>query len=332
MTAGSDAGLCGNVSEFDDKKFLSRPVTVFEVGSLVEALIHLGAPLDAASIECHLAKTKAPVPVNLAGGLEPIPYIEELEENQFFLAASPKMLEIRRQAELIANADVHVLIMGESGTGKEVVARLIHSHSSRPMHKFLKVNCAALPAELLESELFGHQKGAFTGAISDRPGKFEQANNGTLFLDEIGEMSGQMQAKILHVLQDGRFSRLGGQYSIRTHARVLAATNVQVENALREKTFREDLYYRLAVFTINIPPLRERREEIPFLVSEMIRRAPPEIRKSADLEISSKLMESAMLYHWPGNLRELRNFVIRMIILRDEDASRRELETKTTSF
>jgi two-component system, NtrC family, response regulator AtoC len=328
MTAESDAELRKNPSEFGLRKVRSTPVSVLEIRSLVEAVIHIGASLAFANVESLRAGTKAPVPADSSIDRDPIPYFEELGENLFFLAASPKMLEIRRQAELIANADVHVLILGESGTGKEVVAHLIHKHSSRSRNKFLKVNCAALPAELMESELFGHRKGAFTGALSDRPGKFEQANNGTLFLDEIGEMSAPMQAKILHVLQDGRFSRLGGQESIQTDVRVLAATNVQMENALREKSFREDLYYRLAVCTINLPPLRERREEIPFLVREIVRRAPQEIRKGADLEFSCKLMESAMLYHWPGNLRELHNFVIRTIILRDQDASRRELESK----
>ena len=183
-----------------------------------------------------------------------VPCIEELGESGYFLAASPKMLEIQRQVKLIADADVNVLILGESGTGKEVIAHLIHNYSARSRNKFLKVNCAALPADLLESELFGHQRGAFTGAIKDKPGKFEQANHGTLLLDEIGEMSAQMQAKLLHVLQDGQFTRLGGQEVLKADLRVLAATNVHMENALKEKKFREDLFYRLSVFTINIPP------------------------------------------------------------------------------
>lgn len=254
--------------------------------------------------------------------------LEELGDERFFLASSPAMLNIYRQVKLLADSDVPVLILGESGTGKEVIAHLIHQYSQRARHKFLKVNCAALPADLLESELFGHQKGAFTGAIKDRAGKFEQADRGTLLLDEIGEMSGQMQAKILHVLQDGQFTRLGAQESSKVDVRVLAATNVHMESALREKTFREDLYYRLSVFTISIPPLRERREEIPYLIEETIRRAPAEMKSECDCSFSTRLMDAAMLYDWRGNLRELRNFVTRTMIMRDPDAGVRELEAK----
>ena len=254
--------------------------------------------------------------------------LEELGGEQFFLAASPAMLHIYRQVKLLADSDVPVLILGESGTGKEVIAHLIHQHSQRARHKFLKVNCAALPADLLESELFGHRKGAFTGAIKDRAGKFEQVDGGTLLLDEIGEMSAQMQAKILHVLQDGQFTRLGAQESSRVDVRVLAATNVQMESALREKAFREDLYYRLSVFTISIPPLRERREEIPYLIEETIRRAPAEMKCECDGSFSTRLMDAAALYDWRGNLRELRNFVTRTMIMRDPDAGVRELEAK----
>lgn len=254
--------------------------------------------------------------------------IEELGEDGFFLAASEKMLEIHRQVRLIADADVNVLILGESGTGKEVIAQLIHRHSQRSGHRFLKVNCAALPSELLESELFGHQKGAFTGAIRDRSGKFEQANRGTLLLDEIGEMSASMQAKLLHVLQDGEFTRLGGQDPVRADVRVLAATNVPIESALREKRFREDIYYRLSVFTISIPPLRERREEIPYLIEETIRRIPPEMKSGREQGFSPRLMEAALAYDWHGNLRELRNFVTRAVIMGEPEMAVSELEAK----
>jgi len=267
-------------------------------------------------------------PVAQTSDTSPTPLIEELGENGYFLAASPRMREIHRQAKLIADADVNVLILGESGTGKEVIAHLIHKHSQRAGNRFLKVNCAALPADLLESEMFGHQKGAFTGAIKDRPGKFEQANHGTILLDEIGEMSAQLQAKLLHVLQDGQFARLGGQESIQTDLRILAATNIQMENALEEKRFREDLYYRLSVFTIGIPPLRERREEIPFLIEETIRRAPAEMVSGKAPSFTARLMDAAVMYDWRGNLRELRNFVTRTLIMRDMDAAVRELEGK----
>ena len=259
------------------------------------------------------------------------PYIEELGGSNFFLAASPQMLEIHRQVKLLADIDVNVLILGESGTGKEVIAQLIHKHSRRSREKFLKVNCAALPAELLESELFGHRQGAFTGAINDRAGKFEQANRGTLLLDEIGEIGVQMQAKLLHVLQDGQFARLGAQETTKVDVRVLAATNVQMEDALFTKTFREDLYYRLSVFTIKVPPLRERREEIPYLIEEFIRRSPVELNNGFGSSLPSRLMDAALLYDWKGNLRELRNFVTRTIVMRDADAATRELEAKAAT-
>ena len=257
------------------------------------------------------------------------PYIEELGSGNFFLAASPRMLEIHRQVKLLAETDVNVLILGESGTGKEVIAQLIHQNSPRSREKFLKVNCAALPAELLESELFGHRQGAFTGAIKDQPGKFEQANGGTLLLDEIGEIGVQIQAKLLHVLQDGQFARLGAQACTKVDVRVLAATNVQMDSALLDKTFREDLYYRLSVFTIHVPPLRERSEEIPYLMEETIRRAPAAMQSGMGGKFPSRLLDAALAYDWPGNLRELRNFVTRTMIMRDLDAAARELETKT---
>lgn len=256
------------------------------------------------------------------------PFIEELGEGCFFLAASPKMADLHRQVSLLADTDVNVLILGESGSGKEIVARLIHKYSQRREKKFLKVNCAALPADLLESELFGYKQGAFTGAIKDLPGKFEQADRGTLFLDEIGEISVQLQAKLLHVLEDGEFSRLGAQHATHIDVRMLAATNIQMENALRSGTFREDLYYRLSVFTITVPPLRERREEIPYLIDEMIRRTPLDLKGDPSLRFPTRFFDTALLYDWPGNLRELRNVVTRTMIMRDPDAALRQLEAK----
>jgi transcriptional regulator with PAS, ATPase and Fis domain len=188
-----------------------------------------------------------------------------------------------------------------------------------------------LPEDLIESELFGYQQGAFTGAIKDKPGKFEQVNRGTLLLDEIGEMSAQMQAKLLQVLQDGQFTRLGARESSKVDVRVLAATNVQMESALLKRSFREDLYYRLSVFTIVVPPLRQRREEIPYLIDETVRRSPAEMKRGAEHNFSSRLLDAALLYDWPGNLRELRNFVTRTIILRDQDSAVRELEMKVAA-
>ena len=254
--------------------------------------------------------------------------LEELGDGRYFLAAAPSTLKIYRQVRLLADVDAPVLILGESGTGKEVIAHLIHKHSRRSDNRFVNVNCAALPADLLESELFGYQKGAFTGAIKDKPGKFELANRGTLLLDEIGEMSAQMQAKLLHVLQDGRFNRLGARESSRADVRVLAATNVQIESALVGKTFREDLYYRLNVFTITVPPLRERREEIPYLIEQIERRLPEELRSGYQFNFSSRLMDAVLLYDWRGNIRELRNFVTRTMTMRDAETAIHELEAK----
>jgi two-component system, NtrC family, response regulator AtoC len=256
------------------------------------------------------------------------PIVEELGEGRYFLAAEPSMLKIYKQVQLLADVDAPVLILGESGTGKEIIAHLIHKYSRRSQNRFVNVNCAALPADLLESELFGYQQGAFTGAIKDKPGKFELAHRGTLLLDEIGEMSAQMQAKLLHVLEDGQFSRLGSRETSRADVRVLAATNVQIESALVGKTFREDLYYRLNVFTINVPPLRERREEIPYLIEQTVRRLPEEIRNSYEFTFSSRLLDAVLLYEWRGNVRELRNFVTRTMTMRDSEMAIRELEAK----
>src|ERR1700740_167521 len=192
-------------------------------------------------------------------------YCEQLTEDLSFLASSPQMLKIRQQILQIAPVDVPVFISGESGVGKEVVARMIHLRSMRRQLPFIKVNCAALPGELLESELFGYDQGAFTGAVRSKPGKFELANKGTIFLDEIAEMSPHLQAKLLHVLQDGQYSRLGARSVVNVDVRVLAATNMDVKDAMRTGRFREDLYYRLNVLSIHIPPLRERTTEIPLL-------------------------------------------------------------------
>jgi transcriptional regulator with PAS, ATPase and Fis domain len=248
----------------------------------------------------------------------------ELDDDHAFIAASPAMRQIRTQVALIAKVDVPVLLLGESGVGKEIVARLIHSMSPKSHRPLLKVNCAALPVDLLESELFGYEKGAFTGAVKSKPGKFEMCDKGTILLDEIGEMTAPLQAKLLHVLQDGRFSRLGGRTNVAVDVRVLAATNIEIENAISERTFREDLYYRLNAFTIRIPPLRERREEIAPLLSYFMRTMSASIGKPA-LPISQKMLQECLRYPWPGNLRELGNFLKRYLVLEDEDLVLEEL-------
>jgi DNA-binding NtrC family response regulator len=256
-----------------------------------------------------------------------LPYhLEELDNNCFFLAASPAMMRLYRDVRILAPVDIPVLIMGESGVGKENVASLLHKYHAHPEKPLLNINCAALPTELLESELFGYEAGAFTGATKSKPGLFELANKGTLLLDEIGEMSPQMQAKLLHVLQDGTFCRLGARSPSRVDVRVLAATNINMQDAIAEKRFREDLYYRLNTLTITIPPLRERREEIPLLMEELFRRGALELGQP--FMFPERLLDAAQEYLWPGNLRELRNFVTRTLILRDEEAAYNYLRTK----
>jgi DNA-binding NtrC family response regulator len=254
--------------------------------------------------------------------------IESLDSDLFFLAASPAMKQIRAQVALVAKVDVPVLLLGESGVGKEIVARLIHRLSPRAHKPMLKVNCAALPLDLLESELFGYEAGAFTGATKPKPGKFELCNKGTIFLDEIGEMNPLLQAKLLHVLQDGQFARLGGRANISADFRTLAATNINVEEAIASKKFREDLYYRLNAFTIVIPPLRDRHEEIPLLFKHFMNLFCEKYATSP-MGYSEKLISACLQYHWPGNLRELENFVKRFIVLQDENLAIAELEART---
>src|SRR3984957_4737364 len=251
-------------------------------------------------------------------------YCEAITEDLSFLAASPQMLKIRQQVLQIAPVDVPVFISGESGVGKEVISRMIHLRSNRRAQPFVKVNCAALPGELLESELFGYEQGAFTGAVRAKPGKFELANRGTIFLDEIAEMSTHLQAKLLHVLQDGQYSRLGGRHLIDVEVRVLAATNVEVQEAMNSGRLREDLYYRLNVLAINVPPLRERTTEIPLLFRHFLTKYSEKFQKEQPTP-SEHLMEAAMRYPWPGNLRELENFVKRYVILEADEGSFRDL-------
>ncbi len=239
--------------------------------------------------------------------------------NGFFVFASPAMRELQEHASLVARVNLPVLILGESGTGKEVLARYIHSLSPQANRPFLKVNCAAVPSELLESELFGYEPGAFTGAARTKPGKFRQCNNGTMFLDEIGEMPPGLQAKLLQVLQDGSYSPLGGRTTEKVNVRILAATNIDMKAAMAQKTFREDLFYRLNGFCLQLPPLRERREEIPVLINYFLRRCNEELQLSGTQpKVSARLMNACVRYNWPGNLREMENFVKRYVVLADE--------------
>src|SRR5205807_5393418 len=253
--------------------------------------------------------------------------IEDLGDETFFVAASANMRKLRSQAALVANVDIPVLMLGESGTGKEVMARLIHKLSPRAHRVFLKVNCAAVPADLLESELFGYEAGAFTGATHAKPGKFELSNKGTILLDEIGEMPPLLQAKLLHVLQDQTFSRLGSRTVVKVDVRILAATNINIPEALANKRLREDLYYRLNAFTLSLPPLRDRKEEIPILLKHFMSRMSESYAR-APLPLSGPLMEACLRHSWPGNLRELSNFIKRYLVLGDETLAASELQPR----
>jgi two-component system response regulator AtoC len=240
------------------------------------------------------------------------------------LGDNPKMQEIREIIEQVADTDITVLVRGESGTGKEIVSRGLYQLSGRSGRPFVKVNCAALPSELLESELFGFEKGAFTGAQRRKLGKFEYAHEGTIFLDEISEMATGLQAKLLQVLQDGEFSRLGGEADVKVDTRIIAATNRNLEEAVREGSFREDLYYRLNVMTIHLPPLRDRIDTVPLLVETFLRKYNEQYGKDAK-ELSPRIMEVMMAYHWPGNVRELENMVKRIVVLGSETAVLQEI-------
>ncbi len=299
-----------------------------EVTTVVEA-IRLGAqdyltkPFEKAELDAAILKCRQKMDLRKENqALRE--YCDHLTEDLSFLAASPQMVRIRQQILQIAPVDVPVFICGESGVGKEVVARMIHMRSTRRNQAFVKVNCAALPGELLESELFGYEQGAFTGAVRSKPGKFELANKGTIFLDEIAEMSPHLQAKLLHVLQDHQYSRLGGRHMVAVDVRVLAATNVEVQEAMKSGRLREDLYYRLNVLSINVPPLRERTTEIPLLFRHFLNKYSEKFQKEPP-NPSQHLIEAAIRYAWPGNLRELENFVKRYVILEDDEGSFREL-------
>jgi formate hydrogenlyase transcriptional activator len=222
--------------------------------------------------------------------------------------------EILQQVEVVAPTDSTVLIYGETGTGKEAIARAIHDLSARKPKAFVKLNCAALPTGLMESELFGHEKGAFTGAISQRIGRFELANGGSVFLDEIGEIPLEVQPKLLRVLQEREFERLGGSKTFRTDARLIAATNRDLDAMVREQTFRSDLYYRLNVFPVRVPPLRERADDIPLLARHFVQQFGRRMGKTIET-IPSVTMDALVRYHWPGNIRELQNVMERAVIL-----------------
>lgn len=249
------------------------------------------------------------------------------------IGQSGVMQEIFKAVEKVVNSNVTVLIQGESGTGKELIARAIHYHSSNRANKpFVAVNCTALPESLLESELFGHEKGSFTGAVGRRIGKFEQANNGTIFLDEVGLMSQATQAKLLRVLQEREFERVGGAELIKVDVRVISATNRDLEDAMKKSEFREDLFYRLSVFPIKLPALRERREDIPLLAAHFLKKYSDQENKKVE-GINPDALELLIAYNWPGNVRELENAIERAVVLaNEEEITAKELPTAVRSI
>ncbi len=247
------------------------------------------------------------------------------DEDRAVWGNSEKMRGIATVIEQVADSDVTVLVRGESGVGKELVARAIHQRSTRKHRPFVKVNCAALPAELLESELFGHERGAFTGAATTRIGKFEQADTGTLMLDEIGEMKPALQAKLLHVLQDAEFTKLGSNKRIQVDVRIVAATNRDLEAMMLSGEFREDLYYRLKVIELTVPALRERPDEVPTLTDFFVSRYSRKYNRALQ-PISDVLRQLFLQYQWPGNIRELENMIKRIVILQDEQLVVREIQ------
>jgi len=302
---------------------------VGKASTIVEAMQlgaadYLNKPFEEEELELTLAKVEERR--NLEAEREAL--LEAVEEGgSETVWRSEPMLEIREIINSVSDTNITVLIQGESGVGKEIVARAVHEVSSRSRGPFVKVNCAALPEELLESELFGYEKGAFTGANFRKPGKFEVAHKGTIFLDEIGEMSPALQAKMLQVLQDNEFTRLGGNKEIVVDVRVVCATNQPLLEMVALRTFREDLYFRLNVVNIAIPPLRDRREEIPDLVETFLRRYSAQYGKPFR-PLSSQLMRACERHDFPGNVRELENMIKRIVVLESEDSILEELARK----
>jgi len=273
-----------------------------------DALANVRLPLRHAELDGVLQKVRT---YRETRHQEGSPRSLELFRNM--VGSSAGIQRVRNMIEMVARSDANVLIIGESGTGKEVVARHVHHHSNRRSKSFVPLNCGAIPPDLLESELFGHEKGAFTGAITARQGRFEMADGGTLFLDEIGDMSLPMQVKLLRVLQERTFERVGSSRSQSVDVRIIAATHVNLEAAIREGRFREDLFYRLNVFPIETPPLRERTEDLPLLVNDLVERLRHEGRGT--IRLTESCVESLTQYNWPGNVRELANLVERLSIL-----------------
>jgi two-component system, NtrC family, response regulator AtoC len=273
----------------------------------------------------HIACRQRTMTTNLAQNLHVDP--AELPDEALIFGSTPAMREVRRRIDRILASDLPVLIEGETGTGKEVIARYLHAHSSRAEAPFVRLNCSAVPVNLLESELFGYRKGAFTGAKVDRPGLIEIADGGTLFLDEIDELHWSLQGKLLQFLQDGSFTPIGGSHECSGRVRVICATNVNLQNAVKNGAFREDLFYRIEVVSLRLPALRERKNDIPRLCDYFLTRLARKFAKNAP-RLDPAVIRLLMQWDWPGNLRELENWVARAIILGDAEATGAELKRR----
>jgi two-component system response regulator AtoC len=305
-----EVAVCGPVIMVADNGHSAQIVEAIQLG----ADDFVRRPVTAEDLENAIKAVAGRI--RAQAGAPPVAENGERLRAELDLLVSTPMREILGVIEQAARADVTVLICGETGVGKDVVARAIHAHSPRRRNAYVKVNCAAMPRELLESELFGHERGAFTGAHQRKPGRFELADGGTIFLDEIGELHPALQAKLLHVLQDGEFSRVGGRGDLKVDVRVIVATNRDLAREVAAGRFREDLFYRLNVINILVPPLRDRRDEIPGLVRYFVTRYS-RLFNFAERELSPEAMQTFVNHAWPGNIRELENFVKRMIVLQD---------------
>ena len=314
------------IRELDDEVPVVMLSVVGKASTIVEAMRigaadYLNKPFDETELELTLQKV---LETSALRAERDRLAREVLPQGESIVWGSDAMRAVRDLLKQVADTDVTVLIQGESGVGKEIVARTAHDLSPRRKRPFVKVNCAALPEDLLESELFGYEKGAFTGATGRKNGKFELAHTGTIFLDEIGEMSPALQAKLLQVLQDSEFTRLGGNKDVKVDVRVICATNRRLQEMVSEGTFREDLYFRLNVVNVSIPPLRERREEIPMLVESFLRRFSARYDKPVR-PLSPRLTAAFERYPFPGNVRELENMIKRVVVLESEESILNEI-------
>lgn len=305
MTAYSDLGNAVSAYESGAFEYLPKP---FDIDQAVDLVKRAASAANAASAASAAALSGAGAAAGARGAAAPAPRIPEL------LGRAPAMQQVFRAIGRLSRSSVNVLITGESGTGKELAARALHEHSPRANKPFIALNTSAIPSELLESELFGHEKGAFTGADALRRGRFEQADGGSLFLDEIGDMSTSLQTRLLRVLAEGEFYRVGGQTPIRVDVRVIAATHQNLEDRVRTGLFREDLYHRLNVIRIELPPLRARREDIADLLEHYLHLAAQELGVDTK-SLSAEVRERLVAYGWPGNVRELVNLCRRLTVL-----------------